>query len=196
MISILRRLIRGKRNSHLCLSEKYPEYDIGKESYGNIELFKFGEDAGLKIGDYTSIANGVKIFLGGEHRMDWVTTFPFNVLWKEGLGIKGHPKTKGDVVIGSDVWIASNAVILSGVHIGDGAVIGANAVVSKNVPAYGVAAGNPSKVVKYRFDEDTIAQLLNIKWWEWDRQRIKNALPVMLDNDLKKFIQGVNEGVY
>ncbi len=117
-------------------------------------------------------------------------------MWKEGLDIKGHPKTKGDVVIGSDVWIASNAVILSGVHIGDGAVIGANAVVSKNVPAYRVAAGNPSKVVKYRFDEDTIAQLLNIKWWEWDRQRIKNALPVMLDNDLKKFIQGVNEGVY
>lgn len=178
------------------MCEKYPEYDIGKESYGNIELLKFGADGELKIGSYTSIANGVKIFLGGEHRMDWVTTFPFNVLWKEGRGIKGHPHTKGDVVIGSDVWIADSAVILSGVRIGDGAVIGANTVVSRNVPAYAVAAGNPSKILKYRFDEDTIEQLLKIKWWEWERRRIENALPAMLDNDLEKFIKGVNAGVY
>ncbi|HEX3037467.1 MAG TPA: CatB-related O-acetyltransferase [Oscillospiraceae bacterium] len=83
---------------------------------------------GLNVGKFCSLAEKVKFVLIGDHRTDWITTYPFNVLAPNGYGyIKGHPKSKGDIVIGNDVWIATGATILSGVHIGNGAVIGANA---------------------------------------------------------------------
>lgn len=132
-----------------------------------------------------------KFFLGGDHRVDWVTTFPFNVLWEDAKNITGHPKTKGDVLIGNDVWIATESIIMSGVNIGDGAVIGARAVVTKNVPPYTIVAGNPAVVVKQRFDDNTINQLLEIKWWNWDESRIKKALPLLLNNDIEKFLRFV-----
>jgi chloramphenicol O-acetyltransferase type B len=143
----------------------------------------------LRIGAFCSIAVGVKIFLGGEHRLDWVTTYPFNIIWEKGRGIKGHPKTKGDVVVGNDVLIGAEALILSGVTIGDGAVIGARAIVTRNIPSYAIAVGNPARVVKKRFDEETIGRLMTIKWWDWDDARIEKALPMLLNNDIEAFLQ-------
>lgn len=171
------------------LHQRYPQYQFGRESYGNPKIRSWGEGATLKIGSFTSIAAGVQIFLGGEHRTDWVTTFPFNVLWEEGKNISGHPKTKGDVLIGNDVWIATEAIIMSGVTIGDGAVIGARAVVTKDVPPYAIAAGNPAVVVKNRFNDETIQRLLVIKWWDWSDHRIKEALPLLLNNKIDDFLQ-------
>jgi serine acetyltransferase len=113
------------------------------------------------------------------------------VLWEDAKNITGHPKTKGDVLIGNDVWIATESIIMSGVNIGDGAVIGARAVVTKNVPPYTIVAGNPAVVVKQRFDDNTINQLLEIKWWNWDESRIKKALPLLLNNDIEKFLRFV-----
>ena len=78
---------------------------------------------------------------------------------------------KGDIIIGNDVWIGFEAVILAGVTIGDGAIIGARAVVTKDVPPYTIVGGTPAKPIKKRFDEDTISDLLCIKWWDW-RDRI------------------------
>lgn len=178
------------------LGSLYPEYKIGQGTYGNPEILRFGNDASLEIGSYTSIAKGVKIFLGGEHNTDWVTTYPFNVIWGKDIHMKDHPKTKGDVIIGNDVWIANNAVLLSGVNIGDGAVIGANSVVAKDVPAFAIVAGNPARIIKYRFDENTIQRLLEIKWWEWDRQRIEQALPALLNNDTNRFLEDAENGLY
>lgn len=100
----------------------YDSFPVGRHTYGNPEIIEWGEGATLSIGAFCSIAEGVAIFLGGNHRLDWVTTYPFNYLWECGAGFQGHPATKGDVVIGNDVWIGRNAAILSGVHIGDGAV--------------------------------------------------------------------------
>jgi virginiamycin A acetyltransferase len=80
--------------------------------------------------------------------------------------ITGHPATKGDVVIGNDVWIGHGATIMSGVTIGDGAVIAAKAVISKNVGAYEIWGGNPAKLIKTRFSEDVISDLLERKWWD------------------------------
>lgn len=128
--------------------------DIGSYTYGNPRLFHWGEDSKLKIGKFCSIADDVKIFLGGNHRMDWITTYPFSALkeeWPEAKDVKGHPATKGDVVIGNDVWIGYGATILSGVKIGNGAVIGAMAVVSKDVEPYSVVVGNPALEVKKDF---------------------------------------------
>ena len=147
----------------------------------------------MQIGSFCSIASGVIILLGGEHRADWITTFPFSILWDGARGVKGHPKSKGDVIIGNDVWIGLEAVIMSGVKIGDGAVVGARSVVTRDVPPYSVAAGNPARVIMKRFDDETIERLLRIKWWTWDEKRIEKALPYLLSHDVNAFLKAVED---
>jgi len=178
----------GLHNSQQTLQERYPQYRIGRGSYGNPTILNWNEDASLSIGNFCSIAGGVKIFLGGEHRSDWVTTYPFNVLWPSASAISGHPKTKGDVTIGSDVWIAAEAVILSGIKVGHGAVIGARAIVAKDVPPYAVIVGNPSRIVKYRFEPAIVERLLNVAWWDWSDESIDKHLPFLLSTDINLFL--------
>lgn len=129
------------------------------------------------------------IFLGGEHRHDWVTTYPFSALWDQARSIPGHPRSKGDVIIGHDVWIGYGATILSGVNIGNGAVVGAKAVVTKDVPPYAIVAGNPARIVKFRFTPRQINRLLAIAWWDWPEGEIIAALPLLLHTDIDLFIQ-------
>ncbi|WP_433971321.1 CatB-related O-acetyltransferase [Tunturiibacter lichenicola] len=168
---------------------------IGEYSYGVPVLRWWGEAVGLRIGNYCSFADRVEIFLGGNHRPDFVTTYPFASFtdWPEVPGVRIVPETRGDVVIGNDVWVGSGAVILSGITIGDGAIIGARAVVSRNVPPYSVVVGNPARVVRKRFTDDVIQQLLRIRWWDWSRQRIEQNLPLLLSSDLSKFLAGAAE---
>lgn len=116
--------------------------------------------------------------LGGEHRNDFVTTYPFNALLEDFNFIKGHPHTKGDINVGNDVWIGSNVKILSGVNIGDGAIIGANSLVTKDIPPYAIAGGNPAKIIKYRFDNETNDKLLKIQWWNFDENELINIIPL------------------
>lgn len=166
-------------------------HDVGAFTYGSPQVHWWRPDARLVIGRYCSIAGGVNIFLGGNHRLDWATTYPFSDLvktWPAAAGIGGTPVTKGDVRIGNDVWMGSFATILSGVTIGDGAVIGAHAVVSKDVPPYAVVIGNPARIVRYRFDAATINRLLKIRWWKWSEEKIGKALPSMLTDDLTEFL--------
>jgi acetyltransferase-like isoleucine patch superfamily enzyme len=111
--------------------------------------------------------------LGGNHRTDWITTYPFTVIYKEFNGISGHPKREKEIIIGNDVWIGQDAFILPGANIGDGAVIGARALVSKSVEPYSIFVGNPGETIRKRFDEKTIERLLEIKWWDWDIEKIK-----------------------
>ena len=82
-------------------------------------------------------------------------------------------RTKGPIVIGNAVWIADNVTILAGAQIGDGAVIGAGAIVTKNIPPYAIAVGNPARVIKKRFSEQIIDQLLEIKWWDWSEKKLE-----------------------
>jgi len=166
----------------------YPQYEIDRHTYGQPAVFDWGENIPLKIGAFCSIADGVKIFLGGEHRSDWVTTYPFSVLWEKAKDIKGHPGTRGGVTIGNDVWLGMDSCILSGVTIGDGACIGLGAVVRRDVPPYAVMFGNPAQVLRYRFPQDVIAELQKIAWWNWDDDKIVEYLPLLLDKDIQKFI--------
>ena len=85
----------------------------------------------MKIGKFCSLAEEVVFILGGEHRADWITTYPFNALFDEGAHITGHPSSKGDIVVGNDVWIGYQSCILSGVTIGNGAIIGAKVLLQK-----------------------------------------------------------------
>ena len=155
------------------------------------QRFVLGEK-GLRptVGRFSSIASGVTILLGGNHQTNWVTTYPFMSFseWPSAARIQGHPTTKGDVNIGNDVWIGLDAFILSGVSIGDGAVIGARATVTKDVPPYAIVAGNPARVVKYRFDQATIQKLLTIAWWNWSDVEINRAMSFLLSDYIDEFI--------
>ena len=190
-------LLKNRRNPvdklHAQLKKRYPQYEIGRGTYcigkPQLKIYTWGEGAVLKMGSFCSIAVGVKIYLGGEHRIDWGTTYPFNRLWLAAKKVTGHPKTKGDVIIGNDVWIGTEAMIMSGVTIGDGAVIGARALVTCDVPPYGIAVGNPATVIKKRFDEKIISRLLKIKWWDWDDEMIEKTLPLLLNEDIEKFLE-------
>ena len=175
------RLIRKVFRKRKSWTDKY---EVGHHTYGAPEVRHWGEPATLKVGAFCSIAVDVLIFLGGNHRVDWITTYPFSFLRPSAKGIPGHPATKGDVIIGNDVWIGAGAVIMSGVRIGNGAVIGAYAVVTKDVPPYGIVAGNPAKFIRLRFSETEIATLEEIAWWNWPDSKIDEAMPLLLSGNI------------
>ena len=170
---------------------------FGKYSYGKPMIFWENENAKLVVGNFCSIAEGVNIYLGGNHRTDWVTTYPFGHRDKNkfnNFNGEGHPSTKGGIVIGNDVWIGRNATIMSGVTIGDGAVIANNSHVVKNVEPYSLVGGNPAKFIKYRFTQEQIEKLLEIKWWYWDDNKINKFTPLLCNNNIDEFIeQALNE---
>lgn len=144
---------------------------LGAFSYGeeHLAIRQWGEGAALRIGRFCSIADDVTVFLGGNHRTDWITTFPFGHVFTNelgGAGIVSHPASKGDVSIGHDVWIGSGARIMSGVQIGNGAVIAAAAVVTRGVPAYGVVGGNPARLLSTRFSPQIVTLLQELGWWD------------------------------
>lgn len=175
------------RDSLRSTIERYG-LEIGEWTYGAPKIFGLGE-SDLSIGRYCSIARGVQIFLGYEHNTTWITTFPFpDALlledFPEGAEITGHPRSKGPVRIGSDVWIGHEAMILSGVTIGDGAVIGAGSVVTSNVLPYAIVAGAPARVVRQRFDDDTVRRLLALSWWDWPDIEVRRALHLLCSPDL------------
>lgn len=168
---------------------------IGDYTYGSPKVFHWGENAKLYIGKFCSIADEVSIFLGGNHRHDWITTYPFPAFtdkWPEANNIKGHPATKGDVIIGNDVWIGYGATILSGVKIGDGAVIAARAVVTKNVDPYSIVGGNPARFIKKRFEDDLVEKLLDVEWWDWPIDKIRKYIDVLCSNNIEKFINEIH----
>ncbi|MBI5650216.1 MAG: CatB-related O-acetyltransferase [Chloroflexi bacterium] len=171
------------------LRARYPRYAIGRGTYGWLRVIDAGEGATLKIGAFCSIAKQVTILLGGEHHTEWISTYPFPALWRAARNIPGHPKTKGDVIIGNDVWIGQAATILSGVTIGDGAVIAAGALVAKNVAPYTIVGGNPARVIRQRFPDAVIAQLVKIKWWEWSDAEIEKDLPILMSPNVDALIQ-------
>lgn len=171
----------------LFFTKDFPQlekHEIGEYTYGCPNVFEWGEGATLKIGKFCSIAENVEIFLGGNHRIDWVTTYPFNKIFTQAKKFTGHPTTKGNVIIGSDVWIGSGATILSGVNIGHGAVIGAKAMVTKNIPPYSIVVGNPGRIIKKRFSEEKIEYLLKACWWEWPIEKILSSLDTLLSQDI------------
>ena len=102
-------------------------------------------------------------------------------------GRKEYP-VKGDTIIGNDVWIGYNASIMPGIQIGDGAIIAANSVVTKNVDSYSIVGGNPATEIRKRFNEDQIKQLLELKWWNWDIEKITDNLEILTSSDLEKLI--------
>lgn len=169
--------------------KRYPNYSIGKASYGLPIVHDYHQGTNLKIGAYCSIADNAQIFLGGQHRIDWVSSYPFPFFFAMNEQFKNnYGGSRGDVVIGSDVWLCANCTILSGVTIGHGAVIANGAVISRDVEPYAVMAGNPAKLVKWRFDEPTIKALLESKWWDWLEDEINKMMNKLCNDDSTDFI--------
>jgi chloramphenicol O-acetyltransferase type B len=165
---------------------------VGKHTYGKPMIYHWDRTTKIEIGNYCSIAAEVVILLGGNHRTDWVTTYPFTEFsdfWTEAANISGHPATKGNITIGSDVWIGNGAMFLSGVLVGHGAVIAARSVVNKDVPPYAIVAGSPARVVNYRFEAEIVSALLKLRWWDWPEEIVRKNM-IFLQNSPTK------DGIY
>lgn len=144
----------------------------------------------LIIGKFCSIACGAKfIFTCANHTQKSISNYTFPIFFEEwGLDVKDITSAwdnKGNTVIGNDVWIGYEAVIMQGITIGDGAIIGTRAVVTKDVPPYAVVGGVPAKIIKYRFDDETISELLRLKWWDWTKEKIKENVSSIQSGNLK-----------
>ena len=164
---------------------------IGRHTYGQARIWSYqGSEAKVTIGPFCSISPGVAIITGGIHPVHWVSSYPFRAKWgMQGGYLDGMPETRGPVVIGPDVWLGTDVLILSGVTIGPGAILAARSVVTKDVPPYAVAAGSPARVLKYRFDPATIEKMLQIAWWQWDDNAIREAVPLLSSANMEAFIE-------
>ncbi len=154
---------------------------------------------GLIIGKFCSIATGAQFMLGGTqgHNYNWISNYPLDFLDDDydnyqTIPPKAH-QLKGDTVIGNDVWIGADALIMPGIRIGNGAVVGARAVVTKNIGSYEIWAGNPARLIKKRFSDDEIAMLLELKWWNWNLDKIKQHLDIIRSNDVRSLFEQITK---
>jgi chloramphenicol O-acetyltransferase type B len=146
-----------------------------------------GEDQ-LIVGSFCSIGSGAAFIMAGNqgHRNDWISTFPFFYMpdVEAFAGAADGYARGGDTVIGNDVWIGSEAIIMPGVTIGHGAVIGTRALVTRDVEPYAIVGGNPARVIRKRFDEASIAKLLEMAWWDWPEEQLSQAMTLMTSADI------------
>jgi virginiamycin A acetyltransferase len=142
----------------------------GVENFENNVLYHFpfiGDR--LIIGKFCAIARGVKFIMNGaNHQMNGISTFPFFIFgngWEAARPADNELPFKGDTIIGNDVWIGYDSLIMPGVKIGDGAIVAARSVVTADVPPYAIVGGNPARVVRQRFDADSVRRLQAVAWW-------------------------------
>lgn len=185
---------------HLARVVDHPNIAVGDFTYANdfdppqdwaARLAPYlypGAPERLVIGRFCQIAHGVRfITASANHAMSGLSTYPFPVF--DPSRIEAYKDTfQGlpDTVIGNDVWIGHGALILPGARLGDGAVIGAGAVVSGTVAPYTIVAGNPARPVRPRLPPETVAALLDLRWWDWPLDRIEAAIPALLQPDVAR----------
>ncbi len=152
---------------------------IGRYSYGELNVMMWkNPNQGLTIGNFVSIAPNVTFILGGNHSFDTISSYPFSD-FVIGNNLD-EEMTKGPVIVKDDVWIGAYAIILSGVTLGQGSIIATGAVVTKDVPPYAIVAGNPAKIIKYRFDEEIISILVDrVNFSNLTEQRIRSNIGLL-----------------
>ena len=180
-ISLLALLSDAQVDPHAAIHSgtRFYRSSIGKYSY----VGRKGFVTNASIGNFTSIGGGCDIG-GTSHPLDWVSTSSTFHKW-ENVFKKNFARHEFEIfkqtTIGNDVWIGTNVLIKAGITIADGAVIGMGAVVTKDVGPYEIWAGNPARMIRKRFDEETIARLLETKWWEKSDEEIEKFAPLVTD---------------
>lgn len=159
-------------------------YTIGRHSYSYAT--HRGNANNVTIGNFSCIAENVIFDRGFNHNTSYITSFPLNCIWSE---LPSNIDIRGNINIGNDVWIGEGAIIMSGVAIGDGSIVGCSAVVTKDVEPYTIVGGVPAKLIRYRFKEHQIENLLKVKWWEWSDEKIKENAHLLQSNDINKFLE-------
>jgi virginiamycin A acetyltransferase len=136
----------------------------------NNVLYAIGPER-LVIGRYCALAEGVRFIMpGANHAMLGPSTFPFGIFggdWADTMDLVMGAPSRGDTVVGNDVWLGYRALVAPGVTIGDGAVVAAGSVVATDVPAYGIVAGNPARLLRRRYEDADVDRLLRAAWWDW-----------------------------
>lgn len=157
---------------------------VGRHTYGVTRnmFVRPTAEAPCSIGAFCSIASEVMIFGQADHPLDRPSTYPFRSEHFMTDAPPAEPVTRGPVQIGNDVWVGARAIILSGVTIGDGAVVGAGAVVARDIPAYGIAVGNPAATVRMRFPPEMVAELVRLRWWDWPDEKVMEFEPYLYGN--------------
>ena len=179
-------------NIHLWHADRGTYFDR------NVNIMSWSDQYNIHLGKYNSIGRDCNFFLHANHRADWITTSSqlFGPVTPEiaDMHMKmGHPTCKGDIIIENDVWIGAKSTIMSGIKISNGSIIAAGSIVTKDVPPYAIVAGNPGRIVKFRFNENQIDKLLKISWWNWDEDKIKNEAMNMWSDNIDKFINNHEE---
>jgi virginiamycin A acetyltransferase len=169
----------------------YDDFETVENFERNVKYhFDFVGDK-LHIGKFCMIASGAEFIMNGaNHLVNAVSSYPFAIFgddWAHAMEGKTYPN-KGDIVIGNDVWIGYQATILSGVTVGHGSIIGSKSVVASDVPPYSIVAGNPARIIRKRFDEETIEKLLALAWWDWDLAKITTHVAHLTGNDVSKLL--------
>jgi virginiamycin A acetyltransferase len=167
----------------------YSYYDdpVDPEGFERNVLYNYESDR-LIIGKFCAIATHVKFIMNGaNHKLDGISTYPFPIFgngWETAMDKLIELPSRGDTIVGNDVWLGYDSLIMPGVNIADGAVIAARSVVVKDIPPYTIAGGNPARPIKQRFSDDAIAQLLQIKWWDWSIDKITRNLHLIMESDI------------
>jgi len=185
-----------------------PSIEIGEYTYAHMEYlegervirslvpYSFGNKR-LIIGKFCSIGFGTQFISPyANHQMHSFTTYPFWHIFSQKETIEPWLKdaeSKGDTVVGNDVWFGRECMILPGIQIGDGAVIAARSVVVQHIPPYAIVGGNPAKIIKYRFDQETVDELLKIQWWNWELSKIIKFHTLLMGNDIEKLRSVAND---
>ncbi len=174
-------------NTRFCYS------NIGDYSYVSVNSNVFS----TLIGKYSSISWNVS--LGpANHDYNRISSHAMLFATRFGMIDKGNEmynQYAGDVIVGNDVWIGCNALIMrkvGGVKIGDGAIVGANAIVTKDVPPYAIVVGR-NKILKYRFEADIIAALIDLAWWNFPANFVKTIIPLLAKNPTLEIIKRIQE---
>ena len=184
-------LLKPLIKSHLIGVGEFSYYDDphhAAEFEARNVLYHYGPER-LTIGKFCALATGVRFIMNGaNHRMDGPSTFPFPTMggsWADHMDLLTGLPSRGDTVIGNDVWLGNGSTVLPGVTIGHGAIVGAGSVVSHDVPAYGIAVGNPARLVRHRFDPEDIDRLLRIAWWNWPLEKINRHLGAIMTGPIE-----------
>lgn len=142
----------------------------------------------LIIGKFCQIATGVRFIMnGGNHAMNGYSAYPFRVFGHDWKDVPLESMSKHDTLIGNDVWIGNSTTMMPGVKIGDGAIIATNAVITKDVEPYTIVGGNPSRLIRKRFDDETIQKLVSLKWWDWSVEKISRFADKIARGDASLF---------